>query len=443
MLNLKSKLFAVLAALVCASAALAQDSGPLIDMLVRKGLLNDQEAEDLRAELVKDFAANTSAGKLNLASTMTELKIAGDLRVRYEGRSGEVAGDVGSRDRFRYRARLGLTGKMLHNWAWGVRLESAPGNRSTNVTLADEATGPFSKGSDSLYLGQIFTQWMPTPELTLTAGRFANPLTTSFMVWDGDINTEGLAEQFKRRSGKFEYSLTLGQFVYNSASTQKVIGVANDVEDLYLFAYQGGLKYFTNEVGTAFFQVNPTFYQYVNESGLLNPLVTRGTFSPTNHFGINNLFVFELPIEYTWVSAGGVTMRLFGDFAINLDGEERARKYGRPDLKDENKAYMVGFQYGKAVNKGEWDARIGVLSTGAFSLDQNLVDSDIFDSRVNMEGWALSCNYALGAATMLTVTYADGERKEDSLLAPGTGDIGSNNKLDSYQLLQIDLNLKF
>ena len=64
MLNLKSKLLALAAALLCAGAAFAQDSGPLIDILVKKGLINDQEAEDLRAELVKDFVANTPAGKL-------------------------------------------------------------------------------------------------------------------------------------------------------------------------------------------------------------------------------------------------------------------------------------------------------------------------------------------------------------------------------------------
>ena len=53
--------------LVCATAALAQDSGPLIDLLVKKGIINDQEGEDLRAELAKDFAASP-AGKLNIST---------------------------------------------------------------------------------------------------------------------------------------------------------------------------------------------------------------------------------------------------------------------------------------------------------------------------------------------------------------------------------------
>ena len=51
MFNLKSTVTAALAALVCAGSALAQDSGPLIELLIKKGVLNDQEAEELRAEL--------------------------------------------------------------------------------------------------------------------------------------------------------------------------------------------------------------------------------------------------------------------------------------------------------------------------------------------------------------------------------------------------------
>ena len=83
------------------------------------------------------------------------------------------------------------------------------------------------------------------------------------------------------------------------------------------------------------------------------------------------------------------------------------------------------------------------MSTGAFALDPNLVDSDIFDSRTNMQGWVVNANYALGAATQLTFTYAHGERKDKSIAAPGAGDTGTNNKIDNYRMLQLDLNMKF
>ena len=75
MLTLKSKLLALLGGvLLSASAVLAQDSGPLLDALVRKGILTNQEAEDLRADLVRDsntipahaFAGNKSTDRISV-----------------------------------------------------------------------------------------------------------------------------------------------------------------------------------------------------------------------------------------------------------------------------------------------------------------------------------------------------------------------------------------
>ena len=44
------------------TAARAQDAGALLDLLVKKRLISDQEAEEVRSELVKD-SATTAAGK--------------------------------------------------------------------------------------------------------------------------------------------------------------------------------------------------------------------------------------------------------------------------------------------------------------------------------------------------------------------------------------------
>ena len=60
-----------------------------------------------------------------------------------------------------------------------------------------------------------------------------------------------------------------------------------------------------------------------------------------------------------------------------------------------------------------------------------------------MQGWMFQGNYLLGAATTFTLSVAHGERKEDSIIVPGAGDIGSNNALEKYWILQADLVLKF
>jgi prolyl-tRNA editing enzyme YbaK/EbsC (Cys-tRNA(Pro) deacylase) len=71
------------------------------------------------------------------------------------------------------------------------------------------------------------------------------------------------------------------------------------------------------------------------------------------------------------------------------------------------------------------------------------VDSDLFDSRTNMQGWVVGGNYALGAATQFSLTLAQAQRKNDTIIASGAGDVGTNNALNKFWLLQADLNIKF
>src|SRR4051794_21446682 len=94
----KMKLIASVGAVALISGlAHAQDNGALLDLLVKKKVLTDQEAEEVRADLVKEYAA-TSAGKISLSSSITEMKLSGDIRMRFqtENRDYEVSPTVTS-----------------------------------------------------------------------------------------------------------------------------------------------------------------------------------------------------------------------------------------------------------------------------------------------------------------------------------------------------------
>src|SRR5215813_9331914 len=130
------------AAAICVAlggmAARAQDAGALLDLLVKKRLITDQEAEEVRGELIKESAA-TSAGKWKLSTPLTELELYGDARLRYEIRTAEAGapdtistpGDNTQRNRFRYRLRIGLRGTLVDDWFFGLRLETSTNPRST------------------------------------------------------------------------------------------------------------------------------------------------------------------------------------------------------------------------------------------------------------------------------------------------------------------------
>ena len=94
----------------------AQDAGALLDLLVKKKLITDQEAEEVRGELTRD-AAQTAAGKWKISAPINEVELYGDMRVRYEQRQGTTPdvmpgspgpNDTLKRSRERYRLRLGL-----------------------------------------------------------------------------------------------------------------------------------------------------------------------------------------------------------------------------------------------------------------------------------------------------------------------------------------------
>src|ERR1043165_3663482 len=64
--------------LATASVAFGQDSAALVNALIRKGILTNQEAEDIRAELVQEsntipanaFAGNKSTDRLSVGMRM-------------------------------------------------------------------------------------------------------------------------------------------------------------------------------------------------------------------------------------------------------------------------------------------------------------------------------------------------------------------------------------
>src|SRR5438270_5495622 len=154
MLNKLCLTLAITTAFVLAPlAAHAQDAGALLDLLVKKKIITDQEAEEVRADLTKE-TSSTAAGKMKLSTPITELEIYGDARVRYEYRGGQTAGnapvaspgagvagahDWQERERERYRLRLGLRGTLVDDWFFGIRMETSTNPRSTNVTFRGES----------------------------------------------------------------------------------------------------------------------------------------------------------------------------------------------------------------------------------------------------------------------------------------------------------------
>jgi hypothetical protein len=462
---------AAIASLLTPVLACAQDAGALLDLLVKKRIITDQEAEEVRGELVKDAAA-TSAGKLKLSTPITEIELYGDMRMRYEVRTAQAGlpdtltppGENTQRNRARYRLRLGLRGTLADDWFFGLRLETSSNPRSTNVTIGDEASGgPFSKASDGINVGQAYLGYKGFRDITLTAGRMPNPLVTTSMLWDADINPEGLAEQWKHtfnlslgggQRTQVDLFANFGQFVYDDSNPEDPVGPrsvtgGNKVPntDAYLLAWQVGAKFnFTKDL---YLQFAPTLYNYTGNGDSFNVhfvgdpnfKVGAATISP-NQTGINSLFIFDMPAEFGW-KFGEIPMRFFADFAVNLEGDARATAAGHPTKGDQRYAYQIGLGIGKIKQKRDWSLEAFYQHVEQFAIDPNLVDSDLYDSRVNIEGFAIRGGYAISDAVTFNLTYGYGRQIDHDLGTGGVGDAFSINPLRKYQIFQADLNVKF
>ncbi len=419
----------------------------------------------------------TSAEKWKLSTPLTELELYGDARVRYEYRGGRLPSDDFfnpsdwlERKRERYRVRLGLRGKLTDDWFFGLRLETSTSPRSTNITFGDDSgvNGPFSKDSDRISVGQAYLGYKGFRDITLTAGRMPIPFVFTDLVWDDDINPEGLAEQWKHtfaiggeavpmesysKDGKgvvapapaepmlkIDVFANFGQFVYDDSNPENPIGprpsgVPNT--DAFLLGWQVGAKFdFPKKF---YFQLAPTIYNY---TGTGDTFYTHYVGDPGfNQTGVNSLLVFDVPGEFGW-KLGKLPMRVFGDFAVNFDGDDRATAAFHPDKGDQRYAYLGGVGVGQLKKKNDWELKGWWQHTEQYALDPNLVDSDLFDARVNMEGLVASAAYNLADAITFKLTYAYAWRVDEALGTGGAGDIGIN-PLDKYQLFQADLSVKF
>ncbi|HEY8966299.1 MAG TPA: putative porin [Candidatus Methylacidiphilales bacterium] len=470
-------------------------SSALLDTLVRKGVLSDQEAEEIGVKLTKDQVTSPNV-KFQQALGIKQITLFGDMRLRYEDRTGRAPvgslapgsatvlghNDDEERNRYRYRLRFGFKADLVDDWFAGFRLATNPNNpRSGNVTFGDGGSaGPFGKAKSLIGVDQVYLGWKGADWITLEAGRMPNPLYGTSMVIDDNINFDGISEQLHKKlmDGKLELFGNFVQALYSDSTMDNSVntGAAFNYSDVFMLAEQVGAKFnFTKDI---YVKAAPTVFTYTGTRTAATETwnsAVNGASSATNqpsNFGgpfngdisdtqsfngyagnnsaINNLFVIDLPGEVGFKIAQ-MPMKVFGDFAVNADADHRADLAAHPGSgwKD-GYAYRAGVQVNEAKKKGQWQTQAYWQHTGTYAVDPNLVDADIFDGRTNMEGIVLNVTYNFTDAVSMRLQYANANRIDhaqglDGLAmgTPGTGQDLNLTAIDHYQLLQADLNWKF
>jgi hypothetical protein len=179
---------------------------PISDTAPTASTAQAQSGEtDARLTRVEEQAKKTSE---TLSKQLGSISFSGDLRLRYESFYGQlnaltngdnpliIGNELGTRQRFRIRARLALRGQIGKEFDWGLRLASGSfaDAISSNQTLTDFYNRkPFG-------LDQAYIAWSPSavPGLRLQGGKFEVPWTRTEMTIDNDLTVEGFSQTYSR-----------------------------------------------------------------------------------------------------------------------------------------------------------------------------------------------------------------------------------------------------
>ena len=297
------------------------------------------------------IGASTMTFAGDLPSFLQGVKMKTDLRVRYEGTDYDVDGKK-NRSRGRYRLRFAFDKKITDQLHAGFRLVSGGGDAtSTNQTFTDgfEGKGIWIDRAYVAYKGSIGA---------IGAGKFANPFVSTNMVWDSDVNPEGLYETFTVGKKGF---ITLAQMMVKENKSS---------HDVNLLAAQFGLKTKTWNLALAYYDYND-----IEDAGLsLNG----------NNGYVEDFNLLDLIISYKWkISNTPISIKLNMVKNIGEDVED--------GIESKDTGMAIFLKLGQAKSPGTWEVGLKYAHIEANSVVGAFNDSDFGFS--DKKGFVVSAKY--------------------------------------------------
>jgi hypothetical protein len=396
----------------------------LLDMLLANGSITAAQHAELSGDLAKEQrAAKRADAKVVKSDDMAALQqklawamntqLKGDVRVRHESIKVEGWPDNKGidKDRQRIRARIGAFSQVNQEVEAGIQVASGNGKdaRSTNQDMSDY----FNKKELWLDLAYIDYHPLDVPGLKVFGGKMKQPwVSLGDVIWDGDINPEGVAATYSRKWGMTELFGSAGYFVLQD----NVDG--NGVQ------FRHDLRLYSGQIGTRFYPgdsfkvtLGASMYAYDNDEDSKALRVNGNTTDQFKLFeGFGQVDVIGLPLP----------LSVYGQYVKNAD----ARRFGTHQDQDQDQAWLVGFVtrlFDVGVDYNYRDVqRNGVV--GAFT------DSDFAAGYVGSRGHKLKLKYDLSKNFAIGGTYYMTE--VDAI--PGIPKMDRN-----VNTLQVDVEAKF
>ncbi len=409
---------AAVAAVLAASPATADEVSELkaaVQALQKR--LDTLEAQAKSNEETNDRQTDQIAqAKTSVPAWVPNFALKGDLRYRNENIDAEYA--VG-RNRDRVRVRAGFVAKVNDTITSELQLASAEGGdpRSSNQTLTGENT------RKSIYIDLAYAEWKPHADWKLTAGKMKYPWARpgQSILFDGDINPEGLAVNFNH--GPFFASSFFTNLEERSATGEST-----------LFGGQVGWK---QAIGTASLTLGASLFDFnsvqhrnpfFGGSSNGNTTTTVGCFPGQSPCLLNDYNLVEGFAEYS-VPVAGRPLSLYADYIRN-----------NAAVNSMDTAYSAGIQYGRASNPRTWEIGYFYQKVEKDSLNAQFVDSDFAGGNSDGKGGTFKAAYAFARNWTLNLTYFMNKTNID--VPVNVAGVGSVLDRD-YKRLQVDMNFKY
>ncbi|MBS3935973.1 MAG: putative porin [Sulfuritalea sp.] len=416
------------------------------------------------------FAAGTSTPNFPLSGDTT--RAAELAAVNNSSNRIPTANTTEKRERHRLRARIGLLAKISPEWSAGVRLAtgSATDRVSTNQTLGQDWN------RYAFLVDRAFVRYDPVESLSLVGGRIPNPWFSTDLVWDDDLNFEGMALTWKplRDNAAFKPFLTAGAFPVKEENPPASSGrwmhgvqagaqwdIRSDTRFKFGLAWYGFRNFEGRVENDAVYDASVSLpnssaygqYEYgrnlrqkgntlfvTNASAELND-----PFAPaykTAYWGLASRFrPLNLTASLAFARFDPVHVILTADWVKNTAfdrNEIAARTAGRVNLADgKNHGYQYRLTLGRPQlrNLHDWQVALAYRYLGSDAVVDAFTDSDFGGGGTNLKGYTLGFQYAVDRNAAVGLRWLSADQIDS--FAPGAG------LKFSLDVLQADVNVRF
>ena len=406
----------------------------LLQKLVDKGVLTAGEAQQVKTETQEQVKKEIAQGKnASLPQWVQNIKLKGDFRLREEWRKDKGQDDL---SRTRIRVRLGLEDKINPKLklAVGIATGNPKDPRSRNITLGttgESTNTDWDAGSaKNIVLDYAYAEWTATKWMTLTGGKFQNPLwRPADILWKSDITPEGAAANFNYNLNP-KFNLFMNDMLFILRNPDAAGG-----KQPILVALQPGFNASITDNTNVKFAVTGYIFNQLKGSPIFEyskgspPNGNSGETSAGNGSYIYNYNSVNpnLEIGFKEPFKGLIPYAsIYGDYIYNVSLPSTATGAG---------GFDIGVKFGaeSVADWGQWQVKLTYQKLGRDSWVDAFTDVDRYSGKTNAKVYKANLDYGLGKNTWLTLAYYYGESL--TKLA-GVGRAPEN-------LIQADWNMKF